>query len=332
MICTECGHRNAAGAQFCASCQAFLEWEREGAPPEPTAAPRRPGDPLDGPPDAGPDHQRPESSTAPATPATPATPPVPPRPDVAPRRPGRPCPRCRADTPYDRRLCVRCGALLDVASAPAANRPLPWWRRIFRRGPQRPLTAGDRPRLRSRPRPRLLLPVVLLVLAAAAWFGRGQLSELFTFTQDRTSDPKPLHADQFRGSSQAPGHTAHAAFDGYNNKYWAPATGGPADGQYLEADFDQPVRLLKLLITSGSSAKEAEFLTQARPSELTVTLVSSEGKRSSKTLKLNDKPGQQTFDVPGTEVTRVRLTVGGAYGVRSDRRVAIAEVEFFGRR
>ncbi|MES4905594.1 discoidin domain-containing protein, partial [Streptomyces sp. NPDC000395] len=266
---------------------------------------------------------------APAAPAAPATPPVPPRPDAAPRRP---CPRCRAETPYDRRLCVRCGALLDVASAPDANRPLPWWRRIFRRGAQRPLTAGSRPRLRSRPRPRLMLPVVLIVLAAAAWFGRGQLSEVFTFTKDRTSDPKPLHADQFRGSTQAPGHPARAAFDGYNNRYWAPATGGPADGQYLEADFDQPVRLRKLLITPGSSAKEAEFLTQARPSELAVTLVSSGGERSTRTVRLNDKPGQQTFDVAGTEVTRVRLTVGGAYGVRSDRRVAIAEVEFFGRR
>ncbi|MEU5611671.1 discoidin domain-containing protein [Streptomyces sparsogenes] len=311
------------------SFQSFVVRFRPGGAMVVSAAgPRRPGDLRDGPPDSGPDHRpgTPEATAAPATPSVPA------RPDAGPRRPGRPCPRCRADNPYDRRLCVRCGTLLDGTSAQAAHRPLPWWRRLFRRGAQRPLTAGSRPRLSSRPRPRLMLPVVLLVLAAAAWFGRGQLSEVFVFAQDRTSDPKPLHADRFRGSTQAPGHPARAAFDGYNNRYWAPAAGGPGAGQYLEADFDQPVRLRKLLITSGSSAKEAEFLTQARPSEITVTLVSSEEAHSTRTVKLNDKPGQQTFDVPGTEVTRVRLTIGGAYGARSDRRVAIAEVEFFGRR
>ncbi|MFD8285188.1 hypothetical protein ACFV47_39370 [Streptomyces solisilvae] len=394
MICPECGHRNATGAHFCASCEAFLAWDEEpdrrpgpsappaapqpAAPPQPTAppqpsppqpappppatppvsgtgegprpapstpaaappaapapvpppaarpeepaaAPRRPGDPLDDT-GTGPDH-RPDAPDAP--------PAAPPRPDAPPHRPGRPCPRCRADNPAGRRLCTRCGTLLDSGPPlPGPPRPLPWWRRIFRRDAQRPLAAGSRPRRRTWPRPRLTLPILVLVLAAAAWFARSQLSEVFTFTQDRTGDPKALHPTAVRGSSQAPGHRAQAAFDGYNNRYWAPAAAGPGTDQYLEADFDRPVRLRKLLITSGRSAKADEFLTQARPSELTLTLVDSEGERTTKGVNLQDQPGQQSFDVRGSDVVRIRLTVDAAYGARSDRRTAIAEVEFFGR-
>ncbi|BBJ38596.1 hypothetical protein SSPO_013140 [Streptomyces antimycoticus] len=290
-------------------------------PEEPAAAPRRPGDRLEDT-DTGPDHR----------PGAPDEPPAaPPRPDAPPRRPGRPCPRCRADNPSDRRLCMRCGILLDSAPEPGRPRRLPWWRRIFRRDAQRPLAAGSRPTHRTWPRPRLTLPVLVLVLAAAAWFARSQLSEVFTFTQDQTGDPKALHPTAVRGSSQAPGHRAGAAFDGYNNRYWAPATAGPGTGQYLEADFDRPVRLRKLLITSGRSAKADEFLTQARPSELTLTLVTSENERTTKGVNLQDQPGQQSFDVHGSDVVRIRLSVDAAYGARSDRRTAIAEVEFFGR-
>lgn len=396
MICPDCGHRNATGAHFCASCEAFLAWDEEpdrrpgpsspptapppavpqpatpqpatpppatpptsgtgegprpapptppanpptapasAAPPtvpapvpppaarpeEPAAAPRRPGDPLDDT-GTGPDHRLdgPDEPTA-----------APPGPDAPPHRPGRPCPRCRTDNPAGRRLCVRCGTLLDSGPPlPGPPRPLPWWRRIFRRDAQRPLAAGSRPRRRTWPRPRLTLPILVLVLAATAWFARSQLSEVFTFTQDRTGDPKALRPTAVRGSSQAPDHRAQAAFDGYNNRYWAPAAAGPGTGQYLEVGFDRPVRLRKLLITSGRSAKADEFLTQARPSELTLTLVDSEGERTTKGVNLQDQPGQQSFDVRGSDVVRIRLTVDAAYGARSDRRTAIAEVEFFGR-
>ncbi|MEV5987459.1 discoidin domain-containing protein [Streptomyces sp. NPDC052051] len=233
--------------------------------------------------------------------------------------------------PYERRLCVRCGTLLDPARAPGeAPRP-PWWRRLLPRRERQPLAAGTRPKRRAWRRPRLTLPWLLLVLLVAAWFGRAQLTDLFSFAESSTGDPKPVHPAQVRASSQAPSHRAQAAFDGFNNRYWAPADPGRGTGQYLEADFERPVRLRELLITSGSSTKSDEFLGQARPSKITVTLVSSEGERTSKVLNLSDAPGQQSFTVRGSDVTRVRLTVDAAYGVRADRRVAVAEVEFFGR-
>ncbi|MBC3993129.1 zinc-ribbon domain-containing protein, partial [Streptomyces sp. AC563] len=54
MTCPDCGHRNAPGAQFCASCRAFLDWEdaadqtdragrgAAGAPPDAGGATGRP--------------------------------------------------------------------------------------------------------------------------------------------------------------------------------------------------------------------------------------------------------------------------------------------------
>ncbi|WP_307826473.1 discoidin domain-containing protein [Streptomyces pactum] len=273
----------------------------------------------------GPDHR--EGDLAPQTgPAAPATRPP------APRAVVRPCPRCRADNATDRRLCTRCGALLDTTGASDRHPPLPWWRRFLRWGSERELAAGSRPRGGRWPRPRLALPLTVLLLAGLAWFARSYLNEAFTFTRDQTSKPEALRPDTTRASSEASGHRAGAAFDGFNNRYWAPARAGAGHGQYLEADFAVPVRLRKVIITPGTSAKQDEFLSQARPSEITVTLTTADGDRSTKALNLEDQAGQQTFDLRGTDVVRVRLTADAAFGARPDRRLAVAEVEFFGRR
>lgn len=282
---------------------------------------RRPGDRRDDAHDPGPDHR---VAPAPADPA--------PVPGPATRTGSRPCPRCRADNPHERRLCQRCGAQLGApVRAPGQNRP-PWWRRLFGRDRDRVLEAGSRPRHRTWPRPRLALPLTLLILLAAAYFARSQLSDALTFTQDQTGKPEALRPAEARASSEAGGHRAGAAFDGFTNRYWSPADTGPATGQYLEATFEEPVRLRKLLVISGRSANQDEFLTQARPAELTVTLFTADGERSTKAVNLKDQPGQQTFDVRGSDVVRVRLTVDAAYDESAKRRVAVAEVEFFGRR
>ena len=160
----------------------------------------------------------------------------------------------------------------------------------------------------------------------------GDISDVFNFTQDQTKKPEALHPTQVRASSAAPGHRAGAAFDGFNNRYWAPASTGPGTGQYLEADFDKPVRLQKLLITPGISANEGEFLTQARPAKITITMVNSKGKETTKSISLHDQPGGQPFDVKAADLARVRLTTDASFGARANRRLAIAEIELFGRR
>ncbi|MFF9346434.1 NADase-type glycan-binding domain-containing protein [Streptomyces sp. NPDC014734] len=175
---------------------------------------------------------------------------------------------------------------------------------------------------------------MLIVVACGIWFALPHVSGWLGFAKDETGTPEAVPPARFRASSGAPGHPAGAAFDGFNNRYWAPAEAGTDSGvgQYLECDFEQPVRVLKLVVFAGTSTKMDEFLTQARPARITVLLTSADGRETSKEIRVKDQPGQQTFDLRGTEVVRARLTTSSTHGTGPDRRMAVAEVEFFGRR
>lgn len=255
------------------------------------------------------------------------------------RAPDRPCPRCRAANPADRHLCGRCGAVLDPdAPAPAAPAPvpvpearLPWWRRLRR--PERTVAAGYRPhtRTRRRLRPRVVWPAVAVVLALVGWLVRGQLSDLVSNIQDRSAKPAPLHPNTPTASTADPAHPAGMAFDGYANRYWAPAAPGAGVGQYVEAEFPHAVRLVTILITPGCSADDGTFLMQARPSKITLTFYDTAGRPTTHTVTLHDQAGPQTFEVHASDVTKVRLTTDASYGATGGHRLAIAEVEFFGR-
>ncbi len=120
--------------------------------------------------------------------------------------------------------------------------------------------------------------------------------------------------------------------DGFNNRYWAPERAGEGVGEHLECDFAQPVRMMKIVVFSGTSARQDEFLTQSRPARLTVELTSEDGEKTGRTIRLRDQAGQQTFDVRGSGTVSARITVASAYGTGKERRTALAEVEFFGRR
>ncbi|PVE04492.1 NADase-type glycan-binding domain-containing protein [Streptomyces scopuliridis] len=290
--------------------------------PEPVAAgPRRPGDRLDSP--------VPGPGEEPDEPAGGPDPDAAPRPD---RGPAVRCPNCRTENTPDRTLCLRCGLLLDPGPPPEL--PLSWWRRILgRRSRRRALpAAGTRPRRRLWRRPGLAIPLTLVILAAAVWFVRPHLSEAFDFTKDSTGTPEELRPIRVRGSSALSDHPPRDAFDTYTNRFWVPAEAGPGLGEYLEADFEEPVRMLKLVVFAGRSAKEDEFLAQARPAALTVTLRSAADELTEKRITLKDQPGQQTFDVRGSDVVRVRLAIDDVYGNGPGRRPAVAEIEFFGRR
>ncbi|MEU2837251.1 discoidin domain-containing protein [Streptomyces sp. NPDC007076] len=351
MICEACGQNNAPGTQFCTSCRAFLEWEppESGTPTAPPAAPAPRPAPVLPPhptPHPQPPPQPPVAATAaprrpgdeaatpvPGPEALPDVPPAPahPPPGPAPAPPVR-CPNCRTENDPGRTLCVRCALLLDPGPPPGV-RP-PWWRRILRRRTRQAPTAGTRPKRRLWRRPGLTLPVLLIVLACGVWFALPHLSGWFGFAKDETGTPEAVPPTRFRASSRAPGHPAGAAFDGFNNRYWSPSAAGPDTGvgQYLECDFEQPVRVLKLVVFSGTSTKMDEFLTQARPARITVVLTSADGTSATKQLRVKDQPGQQTFDLRGSEVVRARLTTDTTYGAGPGRRLAVAEIEFFGRR
>ncbi|WP_018488489.1 MULTISPECIES: discoidin domain-containing protein [unclassified Streptomyces] len=174
--------------------------------------------------------------------------------------------------------------------------------------------------------------MVLVLLAVGVWFALPHLSGLLGFAKEETGTPESLPPTAYRASSEAGEHPAAAAFDGFNNRYWAPEKAGDGVGEYLEADFAQPVRMMKIVVFSGTSARKDEFLTQGRPARITVELTSRDGEKSSRTVRLRDQAGQQTFDVRGSGTVRARITVDAAYGSGEDRRTAVAEVEFFGRR
>ncbi|MFI0901688.1 NADase-type glycan-binding domain-containing protein [Streptomyces sp. NPDC020983] len=256
------------------------------------------------------------------------------------RLPDRPCPRCQAANPAERHLCARCGAVLDprapdpAAPAPVPEAPLPWWRRLRRRR-ERAVAAGYRPRARTgtrrRLRPRAVWPAVAVVLALGGWLARGQLSNLVSDIRDRSSKPAPLHPNSATASSADPAHPAGMAFDGYANRYWTPAAPGAGVGQYVEAGFPQPVHLVTIIVTPGCSADDGTFLTQARPSKITLTFYDAAGHATARTVSLHDQAGPQTFDVHASDVVRIRLTTDASYGATGGHRLAVAEVEFFGR-
>jgi hypothetical protein len=225
---------------------------------------------------------------------------------------------------------MRCALVLDPGPPPEV--PPPWWRRLLRRRPRQAPVAGTRPRRRLWRRPPIVLPVVLILLACGIWFAWPRLPGVLGIAKQETGTPEALLPTGFRSSSAASGHPAGAAFDGFNNRYWAAKETGAGTGEYLECDFGQPVRVTKLIVFAGTSAKKDEFLAQARPARLTVVLTSADGTETRKKVTLRDEPGQQTFDVRGREVVTVRIVADAAYGVAKGRRLAVAEIEFFGRR
>lgn len=197
---------------------------------------------------------------------------------------------------------------------------------MFRREPEAPRLAGERPAARSRRSRRLVAPVLVLALLAAAWFGRPLYDGAFDFVRDNTTDPEAAPPAGKRASSEAPEMPASAAFDGVSNKAWAPASPGP--GAELVATFDPPVRLLKVIVLSGFSTKPEEFLAHGRPEKLTFRIVGTDGTERTVEIRLRDQPGQQTFDLRASDVREVHIGIGSVYGP-SDRPPAIAEVEFF---
>jgi hypothetical protein len=271
-----------------------------------------------------------EPSAAPRAPSPASRPP-----DEPPPAPGDLiCGQCGVGNTPTRRFCRRCGT--SLADAPVQPQPF-FLRRLFTRRPRTAPVAGERPapgllgRLRGLRRPRLLIPTLVVALGVTGFLLRDQFGNAADTAKDRVGKTQQLHAAGLTASSASRGHPASLAADGTTDRYWAPAREGDGKGQYLEAKFDQPFRLLDILVTPGTSPTEQQFLTQARPRTLLITVTDSHGKRTQHTMDLADTPGPQKVHVAVSDVVRVRLTVQGAYGTGPGRRVAVAEVEFFKR-
>jgi hypothetical protein len=364
-VCEQCGAANTDDAEFCGGCGEFLEWDDPAGP-----APARPDTPTPAGTTAaagtapaqptGPGVMQPtgqavtqptgQAVTQPTAaavmhPTGPA--PVQPgdHPVHRPRRtqavvdepprvaPGElACPACGVGNDPTRRFCRHCGTSLHAVT-PAR---LPWWRRLLGRLRRRGHAVGYRPRGRG-PGGRRLWPVLVFLLAAvlavAAIPGlRAPVGRAIGAVRDRIAGIE--QADPARATaSSGTRHPAASAIDGATNIYWAPDPDAPdAAGQWIAFDMAKPVRLQYLVFYSGISPERPQFLTEARPENLDITLTAADGRATTKPVRLEDRAGKQEVPLIGDAVTRIQVTIRSAYGAQPGRHVAIAEVEAFVRR
>ncbi|GGV15760.1 hypothetical protein GCM10010495_32260 [Kitasatospora herbaricolor] len=276
-----------------------------------------------------------------APPADPAVAPVlPGRPEEArprvrgaaeePEFDGATCPWCATSNPPERHFCRRCGAQFATRDEGGAA-PLPWWRRLLGSDGGEAPWAGQRPRLRRgfgrRARLALLAGLVVLVLVAGLiWAGPAVDAVNDHFAKRVPIDPVAVTA-----SRSYEGHGPELTIDKISNSWWGTGIEGDSAGEWLEAGFGRPVRLLDLVITPGASADVAQQLAQARPRQLELLITDVDGKTVTRQVELTGD-GAQRVKLRAGRVTKVRLVLRSAFGVAAGKQVAVAEVEFFGRK
>ncbi|MDW8809556.1 zinc ribbon domain-containing protein, partial [Streptomyces scabiei] len=282
----------------------------------------------------------PVADPEPRAPAEPAVAPVlPGRPDV--QRPqvrtpgpefgtegGVPCPWCGTPTRPDRHFCARCA--MPMAGRPQAPGRLPWWRRLLLgRATQTPW-AGDRPRLRRGFGAILnwVVAAVVLTLIVTLAF---KADDGYQAARDHFAKRASVVPDTYKASRSFPGHKPQLAFDSYSNTWWGPGVTQSGEGEWIEARFEQPVRLLDVVIIPGVSKKADQRAESARPHRIEATVTAADGTRSTKFITLDQTAGAQTRKFRVGSAETVRFTIRSSYGADDKKQVAIAEIEFFGR-
>ncbi|MEU6406407.1 zinc ribbon domain-containing protein [Streptomyces sp. NPDC046985] len=240
---------------------------------------------------------------------------------------GTPCPWCATPNRPERHFCARC-AMPMAGDGPVAGR-LPWWRRLRWFGAQETPWAGDRPRLRR------VFDRVLGWLGAALALGLlvylvVHIPQGVQATRDHFAKRSPVAPDSYGASRSFPGHRPQLAFDELNNTWWGPGVSESAQGQWIEARFAEPTRLLDLLITPGESTRPDQLSKSALPHRVEVRVTGANGKTTTRELNLDQGAGAQRVPFRVGEVTAVRFTLKSAYLPAPTKQVAIAEIEFFG--
>ena len=311
--------------------------------PVPATAPEGPR-PSTGSPDSTAERARslliPVSDPEPRAPEQPAVAPVLPgrpvanRPQVRAPGPesdhqgGIPCPWCATLNLPDRHFCGRCA--MPMARGAQTPGRQPWWRRMLgSRAAQTPW-AGDRPRLR-RGFGRVMNWVVgalVLALIVTLFLNIGAGVDA---TRDHFAKRAPVGPTSVKASRSYPGHGAGLAFDQLNNTWWGPGVSQSGEGEWVEARFDQPTRLLDLIITSGVSTKVDQLRQSALPRRIEARITTADGKTSTRTILLDQSAGGQRRKFRVGEVVAVRFILRSAYAADAKKQVSIAEIEFFGR-
>jgi hypothetical protein len=239
---------------------------------------------------------------------------------------GIPCPWCSTGNRPDRHFCRRCA--MAMAGRPEDPQRRPWWRRLVFGNREVPW-AGDRPPLR-RGLGRILTwaagaAALALLITAALNVGTAVQA-----VSDHFAKRAPVSPDSVSASRSYAGHGAGLAFDKYNNTWWGPGVSQSGDGQWIEARFQQPTRLLDLVITSGESTNPGDLSRSALPERIEAQVTTADGRTTSHYLTLDQATGGQSRTFRVGDATAVRFIIRSAYGAASNKQVAIAEIEFFG--
>ncbi|MFE5139440.1 zinc ribbon domain-containing protein [Streptomyces fagopyri] len=240
---------------------------------------------------------------------------------------GVPCPWCATPNRPDRHFCGRCA--LPMAGERRTPGRLPWWRRLLDSRDGQPPWAGDRPRLR-RGFGRVMnwvVGAVVLTLVVVAAMNTGTAVQA---VRDHFSKRAPIGPDSYKASRSFPGHGAGLAFDKLNNTWWGPGVSQSGDGEWLEARFAQPTRLLDLVITPGVSTRADQLSQSALPHRIEARVTTADGRTSTRFLTLDQGAGGQSRKFRAGDVTAVRFIIRSAYGAAASKQVSIAEIEFFG--
>jgi hypothetical protein len=242
------------------------------------------------------------------------------------------CGQCGAGNAATRRFCRQCGASLAEAQVVR----LSWWRRLLNRLRRNPRPAGYRPRRREGVRPVWIVLAVVLLIVAVVVLTPGLRHTVADRTmagvnsvRDRMSKPVVIAARNPKASSTRAGQAAGLAVDAATDTFWAPEPVAPAVGQWVEADLESRSRVVSVIITPGISTDRPVFLTQARPKVIDLSLRAANGKVTTRTLRLKDQAGPQTFKAGASDVVAIRLTIKEAYGAEPGRLIGIAELEVF---
>ncbi|MGW1722482.1 NADase-type glycan-binding domain-containing protein [Streptomyces sp. NPDC002306] len=241
---------------------------------------------------------------------------------------GVPCPWCATPNRPDRHFCARCAMpMARDDRAPELHRP--WWRRLLNPGSRDTPWAGDRPRLR-RTFDRVLTWVVAAVVLTLLVLAGVHAPAAVQATRDHFAKRAPVAPDRIQASRSYQGHQPQLAFDKINNTWWGPGVSQSGEGQWIEATFDEPTRLLDLIITPGVSIRPDQLSQSALPHRLKATITTKDGRTTTRELTLDQAAGGQrrAFRIGG--VTKVRFTVESAYAVSASKQISIAEIEFFG--
>uniref|UniRef100_UPI00374E02D4 NADase-type glycan-binding domain-containing protein n=1 Tax=Streptomyces litchfieldiae TaxID=3075543 RepID=UPI00374E02D4 len=139
-----------------------------------------------------------------------------------------------------------------------------------------------------------------------------------------------MEPDGFQALNSFQDHPADLAFDKLNDTWWGPGISGTGEGEWIEAGFAEPTRLLDVIITPGVSTRAAQLRESALPHRIEARITTEDGRTTTRELTLDQGLGPQRRAFRADGVTSVRFTIVSAYGTAQDKQVAIAEIEFFG--